>query len=124
MVLSKNIKTGVRGMEMIGMVLLFLMIIADTIRAFKDDDGFDGVMLLVRPIVVLVVALLCGEPFWVALLWAIGWGILGFIISILLSEYLGAVLNENNVIKITPNFIYFFNIISPHKLHYILIFSL
>ena len=74
-------------MHIFGILLFIALIVADIVRIFKDDDEFDGIMLLARPIVVFVGALLCDGTFWQALLWAIGWGTIGFIVAMLISEH-------------------------------------
>lgn len=76
-------------MHIFGILLFIALIVADIVRIFKDDDEFDGIMLFARPIVVFVGALLCDGTFWQALLWAVGWGVVGFIIAVLISEHFG-----------------------------------
>lgn len=73
-------------MEMFGVLLLGALIVADIVRMFIANEEFDGFMLFARPIVVFIGALLCGEPFGKAILWAVGWGLVGLIFS-LVSEH-------------------------------------
>lgn len=73
-------------MEFIGILLFAGLGVAELVGFFKDDEEFAGALLFGRPIVVFVAALLCGGSFWTALLYGAGWGFLGFVLSMLVSE--------------------------------------
>jgi len=74
---------------MIGIALFAALMIAEIVRFFKNDEYFDGIMMLARPVVLFLSALLCGGTFWGSLCFGVGGGFIGLVVSFLLTEYFG-----------------------------------
>lgn len=77
-------------MELLGILILSALSLAELVGFFISNEEYHGAMLFARPIAAFVGALLCGGGFFTALLWGLGWGFFGFILSMLVSEFFGS----------------------------------
>lgn len=76
------------AVDVIVLILFNGLLVAEIVQFCINSEEYDGVMLVVRPVIVFMIVLLAGDGFWKGLLYSFVWGVMGAALHMLVDEFI------------------------------------